>query len=655
MKKKYLLLTITVLIFVVVSKSQNLEKDTIKLEEVEIQGEKLAPKYVNLLTTNHFLTKEQLNLVQPENLMDRLVFLPGVLAVSNSFGGLGFAIRGQETNRVNVFFNGIPVRSNTENIVPVDNFLIANSDIFLEKGSSSLIYGANSGGSVIRFDNRMNFKEKAGVYLNTFWGNNGKQNYNLSLTGKVAEKFKYLLSANYFKRNSFRLSEEFDTLSVQKSRNRNNSDKKNMELLGIISYKFNQNHLISLTGMYNDGVYGLPPSIVKARFRRMTQFENTLVGLRTVSSFKNDLKLESNLYYTALSDTLTDFTNDTYTTLRKYSHWVDETIGMRLIVSKSIDSLHTINFSFDTKLDIHNQNWNYIIATTKVNTLLTALEYKTVILKKLNLNAGISYDYVNPFYTSIGQIPVEYLSALNYQLSFAYVPQSYLYKIHLGYNRTTIFPSMRNFYNADINPGYIPNPDLKEEKNGNFDLGINSSFMKNKLNSSISIFYNPIKNLIVDVQVSDTTSQSQNVNSAKFYGLEIMQKYAPSKKIFTYLSYTFLKARNTSFTRTSDHLAYRPEHQVKSFISYIPRQFLGVNISFTYVSKQFYDNITQWASIPGYITTDIGMESKWLNFVTFWFKVNNVFDKNYFATFDQPQPGREFRFGLTLDIKASDN
>jgi hypothetical protein len=556
MKNKNLFLMTILSILVITSKSQTIQRDSVKLvklDEVIIQGEKLSPKYANLTTTNQFLSNEQLNLLQPEKSMDRLVYLPGVLNVTNALGGPSIVVRGQEQNRINIFFNGIPIRSNTENNVPMDNFFFANSDVFIEKGSSSLIYGANSGGSVIRFDNKLDFKEKIGVNLNTYLGNNGKQSFKANLTGTISDKFKYLLSTNYFKRNSFLLSENFDTVPAQKNRNRNNSDQKNLELLGIVTYNINKNHIVSLTGMFNDGSYGYTPSIVRPRFRRMTQFKNSVLGLRTVSDFKNDFKLESNFYYTSLNDTLAEFTNDTYSKQKRYSHWIDESMGGRLIASKNIDSLHIFNLSFDAKQEIHSQDWNNIIATTKINTLLTTFEYQTKILKRLNLNAGISYNYINPFYTSKGEIPTTLLSAFNYQLSCAYIPKNYLYKIHFGYSKTTIFPRMRDFFGIDILPGYVPNPNLKEETNHNFDLGISTSILKNKLNGSLSIFYNPINNLIVDVRLTDTTTQTQNINSAKFYGTELMLKFTPSKVLFANLSYTYWIFRSI-LTPNSGHI-----------------------------------------------------------------------------------------------------
>jgi outer membrane receptor protein involved in Fe transport len=319
-------------------------------------------------------------------------------------------------------------------------------------------------------------------------------------------------------------------------------------------------------------------------------------------------------------------------------------------VSKVVNGVHTFNFSVDAKQDIHFQDMYKIIATTKVNTVLSTLEYRTELFSRFLINSGLSYNFTKPIYTSSGEIPLRDLSAMNCQLSCAYVLPDNLQMIHLGYSRTTIFPRIRDLFGNDLRAGYVPNPDLKEEMNNNLDFGINSSFVNNNLGVSFSLFYNPVRDLLVDVALTDTTSQTQNLNSAIFYGSEVMIKYAPNENVFATLSYTYLKATNNSGNRTSDYIAYRPEHFLRMFLSYTPVRYIGVNCSFVFCSRQYYDSSTRWLSIPDYTLLDVGLQSKPIDHATLWFKVNNLFDRNYFSVFDQPQPGREFRVGFSVDF-----
>lgn len=647
------LITLFSFCFMALGLYAQIPKDTIAtndLPEVIVTAHGFS-KQANSNTTNSNLVTEQVALIRPEKITDGLTLLPGIYSVPDGIGGQTLNIRGFEQNRVNVFFNGIPLKSNTEGRISTDGLFFTNSDISVEKGTASLIYGANSSGNVIRIDNRIFTEEKFGIKFNSFWGNNMKQSYNTLITGNIKKKFYYQASANYFKRNSFNLSNEFDTVSNQTNRTRVNSDQENLEILGTITYAPNSKHHISLTGMHNESMFGYPPSISSPRYRRMDFWHNTIIGLRHTSSFGNKINLETNLYYTYLKDTLNEYKDKTFSSIKRFSYWNDKTIGARGILSYQINKQHKLNYSIDYKNDIHEQAW-FTTATTKANTLLSALEYRGEFIKRIFIDAGTSYNFTNPSYASSNEnIIRKDLSVWNYQFSAAYSPLSLKYKVHAGYSRTSIFPRMRDLF-GDVLIGYTANPDLTFEISDNFDIGIGSKFFKNKLSIQWGGYYSNIKNLITQVKATDTTNQVINLQSAVFSGSELMVKYSPSDKLFGMLSYSYLNAKNTSDGRTSDFIAYRPEHQFRTFMSYMPIKYIGIDLTYTFVSKRNYDNQSVWYELPDYSIFDFGITSKPIKYFTFWFKINNLLDRNYVSAFDQPLPGREFRFGLTFDFKV---
>ena len=629
-------------------------KDTIviyDLPEVIITAHGFS-KQENSNTTNSNLLAEQVALKRPEKITDGLTLLPGIYSVPDGIGGLTLNIRGFEQNRINVFFNGIPLRSNTEGRISMDGLFFTNSDISIEKGTASLIYGANSSGNVIRMDNIVFPDEKFGIKFNSFMGNNGKQSYNTLITGNITKKFYFQSSANYYKRNSINLANEFDTVSNQTNRTRVNSDQENLELLGIITYVPNSKHHISLTGMHNESKFGYPPSISSPRYRRMDFWHNTIIGLRHTSSFGDEINLETNIYYTYLNDTLNEYKDKTFTSIKRFSYWNDKTIGARGILTYQINTQHKLNYSIDYKNDIHEQAW-FTTATTEANTLLTAIEYRGELVKSIFINAGSSYNFTNPIYVSSNEnILRKDLSVWNYLFSAAYSPVSLNYKVHAGYSRNSIFPRMRDMF-GDVLIGYSANPDLTFEISNNFDFGFDTKFFENKLSIQLGGYYSNIKNLITQVKVTDTTNQVINLQSSLFSGGELMVKYSPSDKLFGMLSYSYLNAKNTSDGRTSDFIAYRPEHQFMAFISYIPFKYFGFDLTYTFVSKRNFDNQSVWYVLPDYSIIDFGITSKPIKYFTFWFKINNLLDRNYVSAFDQPLPGREFRVGLTFDFKTT--
>jgi outer membrane receptor protein involved in Fe transport len=206
---------------------------------------------------------------------------------------------------------------------------------------------------------------------------------------------------------------------------------------------------------------------------------------------------------------------------------------------------------------------------------------------------------------------------------------------------------------GDVLMGYTANPDLIPEISNNFDAGVSSFFFHNKLTIQFGSYYSNIKNLINSVKETATTYKIINLKSAVFAGGEFMLKYSPSDKAFALISYSYLNAKNTSDNRTSDFIAYRPKNQLKTFLSYTPLHYLGFDLTYTGVSKRNFDNQTIWNEVPGYSTFDFGISSNLGNYFTFWLKVNNLFDKNFVSSFDQPQPGREFRLGLSYNFKVA--
>lgn len=618
------------------------------LNEVIVIDTKSTPSFTNQLATNQNLDANEVQSLRPEKIQDGLAFLPSLFLISDGIGGQTITLRGYQQNQINIFYNGIPIRSNTEGSIAMNAFFMSNSDVSVEKGASSLIYASNSSGNVIRMNDKLFYEDKVGIKASTFFGNNGKQNYNLAIHGKLAKALSYQIGGNFYRRNSFALSNNFDTIPDQPTTDeRVNSDQRNLEIMSNISYTLNKNNYFSLFGMYNNSRFGYPPSLSRARYRRMDSWQNIILGVRSVSNLENNLRLETNTYYTHLVDTLNQYTDKTFSTVRNISYWNDQTIGTRIILSKEINRVHTINLSTDYKYDVHKQIW-FTNAETKANTLIGIFEYKGNFYKKLFLTSGISYNFTNPVYSSINtNVERKNLTALNYQVSVAYVI-SLTNKVHIGYSRNTIFPRIRDLFGDALLP-YIPNPNLKVEKSNNIDVGYTIKTMKNRLDISTSFYYSTIKDLLTQVRVTDTTSQVINLQSAQYVGGEFLLKYKLSKRTFGLVSYNYLKATNTSDNRTEDYIAYRPEHNLKLFLNYTPAEYFGIDVTCNYVSKRFYDNIVNWEYIPKYFLIDFGIQSKPIDNITIWFKVNNIFDENYFIAFDQPQAGREFRIGLTVE------
>jgi iron complex outermembrane recepter protein len=642
-----LLLSAILLSFRSVSAQTALTSDSIKysLPSVEIVGEVLRP-------TETMISSVQIESFKQEKMSGSFLFLPGIVRAPEQGAGDEIVVRGISQKRVNIYYNGVPIRSNTTNSLPLDGLLFFNADnVILDKGTPSLFYGANSSGNVLSINSSPFSEKEFAVEGSASRGNNEKQSYALKLSG-YSNVLHYSISGGYFYRKSFRLSDKFTFVPSQTSLDRVNSDQNNLELMATATAVLSSDHIYSIFGSFNTSEYGRPASTVRPRYGRMNSWKNGFVGLKGSSSFDAGWKMESILYYTTLKDSLARYNDASLKALSSTSYWYDQTFGGRVQCASTLDDQNKILFSLDIKRDLHTQDW-HTKASTRSTTTIAACEYQNRSIQELELVLGVSHNWLMPNYVSERtEVERQNYAAFNYQSLVTYKPKSLQLAFHLGVNHTTIFPATTDVFGDAMrsDPTYtiLPNPDLKEEQNTNIDAGVKWRSPENNYNVDVAFYYNAISDLIKAINLTDSTEQSINIDAARNVGIDLCAQFRIDRTLTTYLSYSYLKARNVSSDRTSDFLEYLPEHQLKSFSSYEPYPFLGVDLSVTYVSKRYYALSGEWQSLPRYWLMDAGVNSHISSSIILYTKVSNVLDEDYQVSNGFPQPGREYVIGVRL-------
>ena len=85
----------------------------------------------------------------------------------------------------------------------------------------------------------------------------------------------------------------------------------------------------------------------------------------------------------------------------------------------------------------------------------------------------------------------------------------------------------------------MPNPDLKWEKTGQFDVGVNLGLFQNRLNFDVSYYNKKTTDLLLDCPVPHSTGFStifQNIGSVRNQGVDIMVNGTPIEGEFTWNS-----------------------------------------------------------------------------------------------------------------------
>lgn len=603
-------------------------------------------------STETVISRAQIESFKQEKISGDFLFLPGILRAPEPAAGEEIIIRGISQKRINIFYNGIPIRSNTVNTLQLDGLLFTDPDnIIVDKGAPSLYYGANSSGNVLRINSTPLSGKEFGIKASSYLGNNGKQSYNVKVSGH-SDVFHYSASSGYFTRNSFRLSKKFEYVPSQKTLDRVNSDQKNLELTGMMTAVISKDHMYSLFGSFNSSEYGRPPSTVSPNYRRMDTWKNGLVGIRGFSLFGSDWRTESVFYYTTFKDTVIRYRNSSMIERSSFSCWYDQTFGGKAQLAKTLDDETKVLFSLDMKRDLHDQDW-HTKASTKSTTTIAAFEVQNRSIEHLELIFGISHNWLAPNYVSEqAEVRRQSYSAFNYQLLSTYRPDASQFAFHLGASHTTIFPTTTDVFGdamrSDVGYYVLPNPDLKEEQNTNIDAGVKWTSSDDVFAVDVSFYYNKISDMIRAIMPTDTTEKSINLDAARNIGIDLSAQVRIGTTFTTYLSYSYLNARNTSSNRTSDYLAYLPDHQLKLFSSYKPLEFLGADATVTYVSSRYFDVSGTWKSLSPYWLVDFSLNANLIRGVDVYAKLSNLLDENYQIANGFPQPGREYLMGIRV-------
>lgn len=230
-----------------------------------------------------------------------------------------------------------------------------------------------------------------------------------------------------------------------------------------------------------------------------------------------------------------------------------------------------------------------------------------------------------------------------------------------------------------VNPSFRIDPELKDERGYNLDLGLRGSW-KNTLRYDISAFYLAYRDRIGAVQAVDSTLFSvyrfrTNVADSRTYGLESLleldltpwlfaqDRHQQSLSLFSNLALIrarYLRAHSSAIEGKQVEMV--PTLNLKLGVQYA---FRGIKASLqhTYVSEHFTDatNALRTSSavvgiIPAYSVMDLSLSYGWKAF-TLEGSINNLLDARYFTRRATGYPGPGIipsdarSFFLTLQVQ----
>jgi Fe(3+) dicitrate transport protein len=571
------------------------------------------------------------------------------------------------------------------------------SEIQVIRGAASLQYGTQFGGLV-------NFKTKSPnpikplevVIRNTFGSNQLYTNFT-SFSG-TSNKLSYYAYVNYKKGDGFRPNSEFESKNIFSHFEYALSQKSNFS----IEFTY-LNYLAQQAGGLNDRMFNSDP-YQSVRSRNWFKVNWLLYNAKFTHSFSEQTKFSFNFFgLNASRDAIGFRTNrvdqiDSFEErdlikgkFRNFGFESRILHEYKLLGKKSKILLGTKfykannsnsqgpgsngsgpNFSFKTAQypDYQTQSaYDY-------PNLNTAFFGEQIIYLKENLSVtpGFRIEYIKTesegYYKNINLDAAGNLllnetiysndtrrrSFVLFGIGSSYKPAKYLEV----YNN--ISQNYRSVTFADIsivNPAFVINPNITDEKGYNLDMGIRGILNKTVSYdlSTFLLYYNDRIGFVQKVfQDGNVKSERGNVGNAIIYGLETLidfnliklfdVDYDYAASLFVNTSFIDSKYKSSSINGiTGKKVEFVPKINLKSGFKLSYKDFTS-SIQYTYMSEQFTDASNSVNSnlsgvigiIPSYDVLDFAFSYKYQNF-KIESGINNLLDTSYFTRRATGYPG----------------
>ena len=568
-------------------------------------------------------------------------------------------------------------------------------EIQIIRGAASLQYGTQFGGLVNFIMKKPNLEKNTEIISRNTIGSNQLYTNYTSLSGRV-NKFSYISFINYKRGNGFRPNSKFESSNIYThiGYELNSKLKLSTEITfldylaqqagGLSDMMFNQNSLQSNRErnwfkvgwlLYNFQVFYTPSKNNSLSLNLFGLKANRYaLGFRTnrvsqIDSFEERDLIKSN------------FNNFGFEAkyLKKYllnNHQSAFLIGTKFYKADNYseqgpgsDSIEP-DFNFDiSNYPNYNNQSNY-----RYPNLNIALFGENIfkINNSLSITPGIRFEHIKTesigFYKKInldGADNVILDSTIynnnNNERKFVLFGTGLSYKkdVEIYGNISQNYRSVTFADISIINPAFVINPNIKDEKGFTIDLGIRGDF-KNIFSYDISgfnLFYNDRIGFVQkEFEDGSVKSERGNVGDAKIYGLETLIDININKLISEVDNNIFTFYINTSFINSEyidsdkngiigNRVEFIPKINLKSGIRLGYKNIL-TNLQFTFLSDQFTDASNAVESnlsgviglIPSYNVLDLSASYKYKK-LKFEFGINNMLDNKYFTRRATGYPG----------------
>lgn len=211
-------------------------------------------------------------------------------------------------------------------------------------------------------------------------------------------------------------------------------------------------------------------------------------------------------------------------------------------------------------------------------------------------------------------------------------------RLHASYGTGFRAPSLYQLYD----PTY-GNPDLKAEESRGYDIGIEQSFLDDRLVIDTTFFNTRLNNAIT---YDSTASKYAQTASARVFGQETSATAQVTDEISVSAGHTWMQARDNT---TGQVLATRPHHQGNVRVAYAPEEVRGLD---TWAKARFatwsYDTYNSKPFVGGYTVFDLGATYAITDWASVYGRIENIADKDYHTKGWYAESGRAGYVGMRM-------
>ena len=632
------------------------QKDTVLIDEVVIQSDRVSSFYMDSRRVVQIITKEQIKNLPAQSINELLQYAMNADVRKRGADEVqaDVSIRGGSLEQTLILLNGVrlndPQTGHHNMDIPVELSQVERIEIL--EGSGARLYGANALCGIINIITNVPDKNYLKLSLgSSMYDLYDKLNNNLG----SADMYQGAISGGF----ATKKTSHFLSLSGKNSTGYTaNTDAK--VLKGFYSGSYYATFgIFALQMGYADKAFGAN-SFYSSKYPN--EFEHTKTAFSSLQfSSAGKVKITPQLYWRRHHDRFELFRDNAPAWYKNHNYHLTDVLGSSINIQfNSLAGKTGIKAEYFVEKIYSN-----VLGTLMSDTLSDAMDsqgYFTKSGKRNNVSVALEHEYnVKKFSIALGLLG-NYNDAFKFDfcpgldLAVAFKPWI---KWYLSANKSFRLPTFTDlYYQGPTNRG---NPNLHPEKAYTVETGL--KFFHKGFYAHLSGFYRYGKNLIDWVKNPDSTKwESANLTKMQTWGIETAMTFNFSQFKCTHnpinsidIAYAYLNSDKSSGEYVSYYIMDYLKHKLTLSINAKLYKKVGISLVYAFNDRNgTYTNFSDGKETPyhGFSTVDAKLFWRPMNFDVF-FACNNIFDARYYDYGNIAMPGRWISAGISYTFDFS--